>query len=744
VAYRFVLPFGPLCLALVSVGLNVSGATSIQNSNGVAVSVEADGSFDITVRPPAWRFGGDIGSPVANATVGTGSDLLGGYREISFDFNSGGPRHAAIRSYSGRPAVLFTLVYPDGASAPTAFPVLSRYPQNPNHINYSGMFAFPSFFAFTPESPFVSFDKGANTFIISPLANYMTAATTLGANNEIVSGMAQGIAALPPGFTQRVVLVFGQGINRTFDEWGVALTDFQGKRRPPNDGDVSLARAGYWTDAGSTYYYRTAPSMSYKDTLAAVKADFDRQGIPLGYVQLDSWFYPKGPRNDWTDGSGGIYSYTAASPLFGDSFKAFQQALGVPLITHARWIDPNSPYRQQYKMSGNVSIDPSYWTSIARYLGASGVATYEQDWLNERAATDFNLTDPDAFLDHMAAAMALQNITMQYCMSTPRHLMQSSRYNNLTTARVSGDRFNRNVWTNFIYASRLAASLGIYPFTDVLMSAETDNLLLATLSAGPVGVGDAIGALDGRNLLLAVRADGVIVKPDVPLTPMDSSFLSDARSLKAPVVASTFSDFGALRTHYVFSYSQGDNTVSSFILSDLGVTGVAYVYNFVTGIGRLAGSHDTVSEPVVDGRLYYVVAPVGPSGIAVLGDKGHFVSMGKKRITNITDDGTVHLSVAFAGGETLRTIHGYSPNPPDVAVGDGSAGPVAYDSTSQRFSFQVGPGTDGTASVDISTAPPFVDCAGSGRASPPRPEAQAPCLERAPRHPPRAAPPRPR
>ena len=725
--YRYFSVIVSSWLALTGACLCVSAASSIQNPNGVAVSVGANGSFDITARVPAWRFGGEIGAVVANVTTGAGSDALGGYQEISFDFNVGGARHASIRSYSGRPAVAFTLVYPNGADAPTAFPVLSRYPQNPNHINYSGMFAFPSFFAFTPDSPFVSFDKAANTFIVSPLANFMTAATAWDANSGIVSGMAQGITALPAGFTHQVILVFGQGINRTFDEWGLALTDFQGKTRPANDSDVSLARLGYWTDSGATYYYRTAPSLSYKDTLAAVKADFDRQGIPLGYAQLDSWFYPKGPKNDWTDGSGGIYSYTAAASLFGDNFKTFQQSLGVPLITHARWIDANSPYRQQYKMSGNVSIDPAYWSAVARYLGNAGVVTYEQDWLNEKAVTDLNLTDPYAFLDNMAAAMAQQNITMQYCMATPRHLMQSTRYNNLTTARVSGDRFNPNVWTNFIYASRLAASLGIYPFTDVLMSSERDNLLLATLSAGPVGVGDAIGTVDGTSLRLAVRADGAIVKPDAPLTPIDSSFLNDARSLKAPIVASTFSAFGDLRTYYVFAYSQGTNTVSSFSPSDLGMTGLAYVYNTITEIGRLAGTHDVVSEPVADGRLYYVVAPVGPSGIAVLGDKGQFVSMGKKRIAGISDDGTVHLTVVFAGGETLRTIHGYAPDVPKVEALAGSVGPVAYDGTTQRFSFQVGPGTGPAASVDISPTRPSEACTGSEADRGARPGSSVPC-----------------
>ena len=65
----------------------------------------------------------------------------------------------------------------------------------------------------------------------------------------------------------------------------------------------------------------------------------------------------------------------------------------MPLITHARWIDASSPYRTLYKMSGNVVTDPAYWETVAAYLATSGVTTFEQDWLADKAHTDFNLTD---------------------------------------------------------------------------------------------------------------------------------------------------------------------------------------------------------------------------------------------------------------------------------------------------------------------------------------------------------------
>jgi hypothetical protein len=66
--------------------------------------------------------------------------------------------------------------------------------------------------------------------------------------------------------------------------------------------------------------------------------------------------------------------------------------------------------------------------------------------------------------------------------------------------------------------------MGHKPFSshagEVLMSTETNNLLLSTLSAGIVGVGDPIGSESATNLFQTIRADGVIVKPESQLCPL--------------------------------------------------------------------------------------------------------------------------------------------------------------------------------------------------------------------------------
>jgi hypothetical protein len=58
---------------------------------------------------------------------------------------------------------------------------------------------------------------------------------------------------------------------------------------------------------------------------------------------------------------------------------------------------------------------------------------------------------------------------------------------------------------------------------------------------------------------------------------------------------------------------------------------------------------------------YYIAAPIGESGIAVLGDAGLFVGTGKKRIAALHDDGRkVTVEVILAEKEQGITLQGYA------------------------------------------------------------------------------------
>jgi hypothetical protein len=690
-------------------------AATITNLMGVSITLDASGNYTVQSSAPAWTFGGSLGVTPTGVASNSGSDNIGLYSELTFNYVSGVNRTAAIRLYRNTPTVLFTHTYLAASTNDLAFPRLTTYPTGLSFINYQDVgFATYDFTRLHGDSPWLFFDTNYNSFVISPAANFMIANDVTNGSGAISCGINSGITNLPANFTHRTILVVQNGINRTFETWGSALTGLSGKVRPANDAAVELNKLGYWTDNGAFYYYNYDNSKGYTGTLLAVRDQFASMGLTLGYMQLDSWWYPKGAANTWqgdaSNNRGGINQYIAAPELFTNGLASFQQQLGMPLVVHSRWIDLASPYNSQYLMSTNtsgdiVSVDPAFWTNRMAYLQSGGVVTYEQDWLNNNALPAMNLNDPPAFMNYMASAASSNNINMQYCLPLPRNILQGSLYNNLLTTRTSDDIFVPARWNQFIYDSRLASALGTWPWTDVYFSSAIRSLLISTLSAGPVGVGDALDSVNFSNLLKSVRADSVIVKPDVPLVPLDFNYVNDAQGKNLPLVSSAYTDHNGLRNYYVFAYARTSaNPNASFTPAQLGMSSNAYVYDYFSQTGMVVTvsnsfNFTTTTPDAVIGGSYFIVSPIGPSSLAFIGDTGKFVTAGKKRISVLSDSGSLQVMVAFAAGESNVTLLGYAPSyKPQVTVSNGFAGPV-YMNGGRQFTVSVSPDGSGTAMI---------------------------------------------
>src|SRR5580700_2302278 len=125
---RFVLSITFLALPALR------AVTTTGSSGSLTVSVDSNGSYAVTVPALSWSFSGNIGYPLMNMAVGSGSDALGTYSEIAFDFQSDAARHATIRSYWDHPDVLFTVSYPSTGPNTFSFPNWSQYPRNLDHL----------------------------------------------------------------------------------------------------------------------------------------------------------------------------------------------------------------------------------------------------------------------------------------------------------------------------------------------------------------------------------------------------------------------------------------------------------------------------------------------------------------------------------------------------------------------------------------------------------------------------------
>ena len=711
------LGFQPVVLVLLLTS-HAHATTLPPSPSGVVVSIdEASGAYKVATHSPAWTFTGTVGRRLSDVTTRQGRDRIGPYQELAFHWSAGIAYGGAIRRYQDKPVVLFSLtVRQPAARVPAEFPRFTGFPQNLHPMSFEDSAFSPHTFHLAHNAtPWVLFDDRAQTAVLSPASDFIVSQMHGDGRAKLASGLNPELTGIPAGWTHRSLLVVGGGIGRTILSWGQALTDWTGKTRPGNQADLVLKYFGYWTDNGATYYYNYDPKLGYAGTLLALRRRYRQENIPIRYLQLDSWWYqktrtspagkPEGPKNarlpegTW-NAYGGTLDYSASPTLFPQGLAAFQKQLGLPLVVHARWIDPASPYHKTYAISGIAPIDPRWWDDRAAYLAGGGVVCYEQDWLSEiyphSPEMARSLQPGVAFAGNMARATHQHGQTMQYCMATPRFFLQGAKYSSLTTIRTSGDRFNRGKWNDFIYTSQLAHALGLWPWADVFMSDETDNMLLATLSAGPVGTGDGLGRESRPNILLAVRGDGVIVKPDVPLVPTDASILADARQAHTPLVAATYTGAGAGRTAYVLACTRtGDSPSVSFSPSSLGLLGPVYIYNYFDRTARRLGAGGTYRDTLGPmGRAFYVVAPIGASGIALLGDEGKFVGTSHQRLAAVQDTpGRLVAALLFAPGEAALTLHGYAASAPKAAALGGAVGPVAYDPATGHFAVTVSAGS---------------------------------------------------
>jgi hypothetical protein len=700
---------------------------------GVTFQIDpATGEYVVINHATGWRFPGSIGHSVTDTGEKNDTDHIGPCKVIDLNWNEDGPVTGEVRCYTDQPIVRFKLISQSARMrAPAAFPAV-KPPEDLHPFGYTnGNFAPPSFKGGQGASPWLLFDDSTRAAIISPASNFMTAELKKQTDGTLASGSISTLQGIPADFSQDTLLVFGDSIHQTWDRWGHALTDLASKTRPSNTADLALQKFGYWTDNGAAYYYNYDESKGYEGTMLAVRDAFTKAGVPLAYLQLDSWWYVKSttsydgkpsgefknrmlPKGTWNC-YGGLTEYVSHPYVLPDGLAGFHDKLGMPLITHNRWVDVASPYRDKYKISGIAAVDPKWWDDICDYIKAGGVMTYEQDWLIDiyKYSPQFSTTTwaADAFTDNMARATKERGMSMQYCMTTPRFVMQGSKYDNLTTVRVSDDRFGRSDWGWEMYESQFSTALGEWPWVDNYRSRELPNMILATLTGGMVGVSDEIDRIDTANIFQAIRADGVIVKPDSALVPLYSVYLSDATNHRSPMISAAFTDDGPLRTAYVFAYPRSEEQMKiEFSPREMGITGDAWIYDTRTGKGHRVAAGGTftgefVSPAFKQAWASYVVARITPSGIAFMGDKGKIASNGRQRVSAIKQTPTgLKASIAFAAGEKSVTLHGFATSAPLVAVDGGMYSDAVFDPSTQEFSLKVSPAGEGeSATVNLAT-----------------------------------------
>jgi hypothetical protein len=270
-------------------------------------------------------------------------------------------------------------------------------------------------------------------------------------------------------------------------------------------------------------------------------------------------------------------------------------------------------------------------------------------------------------------------------MATPADFFQTVTLGRVVSIRTSGDyRYlagNAGHWVRFLYTNALARALGLLPFKDVFLTArDADGLdgdphaeaeaMLSALSAGPVGIGDRIGRTDAEIVRRTCRADGLLVKPDLPIAALERCFRADAWFEPILLMGETISEHPAGRFVYLAAMNawRGAEPLAERVafreLGDVRPTAPFVVYHWRSGRFERGDPEGALAFELAPSDWdLRVLCPWLPAGIAVFGDTRLYATAGDRRLQGLraTESG-FEVDVLGARGEKI-CIEGCSERP---------------------------------------------------------------------------------
>ena len=525
-------------------------------------------------------------------------------------------------------------------------------------------------------TPLLFLAPDGRTLLLGSLDRFHEQTISLPRTPEDTSSVRCGwhgdLAEVPAGFASELAVWAAPGPRAAFEAWCGHLLRRHGTRRPTRYRDDGVGKLSYWTDNGSVYYYRTEPGLDYASTLERVVGTLHAEQIPVQSLQIDSWFYPHEKlRPVSAEGAAvvpptGMLRWEPRPDVFPDGLHGLRRRVaGLPLIFHSRHFSRLSPYFEEHPawIDGAYAhpCDPAFFRGLMGQAAAWGAITYEQDWLVESFFGVRGLREApgraQAWQEGLDRAAAEHGLTLQWCMGTPADWLQTVTLDHVSSVRTSGDYrylFDNGLnWVWFLHGNAFARALGLHPYKDVFLThGETGfgpgeryveaESLLASLSAGPVGIGDRLGQSQREIVLRSCRPDGVLVKPDLPIAACDRCFRESAFFERAPLVGEACSLHPSGRWHYVVSLNAWRAKEPMFFrveLADLGVARpqgpvILYDWRRRTWTRLEADAGWEVELPFQDFD-YRVVCPLLTGGVTLFGDVSKWATVGDQRVAGL-------------------------------------------------------------------------------------------------------------
>ena len=707
-------------LAVRVSGPTGSPADAGDHSNTVAIEWAETSWFG----PGRLTVGGvphdlDIGDPVPiTDDIGTGHGLV---------VHSGGVE-ASVRAYRDLPMIVFRLEATTeltGLATGTfadpcvGWPIFTPAEREPGDVDVGSSalvfqcceFGFPSNGGVAPDPffllphrpatgwPMLIVAPDGRTLMLVPIDSFHD--QSIGLNGGTVRcGWHGDLDVVHAGFSTGMAVIAGSDARSCIDTWGELLRRRAATIRPGRWPDALGTRPSYWTDNGAAYWYRTEPGLDPAGSIVAAVDDLRALGVPIGSVQLDSWWYPHADlrpfdTDEWVVPPSAMIAWEPRTDVLPDGIESLRRRLGSPpLVAHIRHLSSAAPIADEVP----VHVDgpyaaPATSEAYERWLDqcvAWGIETFEHDWLVEVFFGVRSMRSTPgrarAWQEGIDRAARERGVTLQWCMGTPADMAQTTTLTQVTSVRTSGDHgyiaTPGQLWAWFCTTNALARALHLMPFKDVFRADPDiagDNgepeALLSALSTGPVALGDRVGRFDASLAMRTCRADGVLIKPHVPIAATSRSMLASAGTRPALMVAECWSQHPVGRWAYVMTMrcSPGDTATTGLVrlaeLGDSSPTTDVIVWDWRRRTATRLASDGTWSATLAPEEwTFHVVAPILDCGIAIIGDTSKFVSAGDARmVVSATPGG---LRVVVLGVGELVTITGWSEYAPTRTDGD--------------------------------------------------------------------------
>ena len=409
------------------------------------------------------------------------------------------------------------------------------------------------------------------------------------------------------------------------------------------------------------------------DMVRKAMAELQAAGIPPAYVQLDDWWYPA---------EAASHDHMCVRELAPNAtlFPGGLPALGAntTYLLYAPFWCKDNVYAANFSfVCSPAACDPAPDDAFAFYdmlfaLQPDGAAwtNYEVDFLWDQIQWLFlgSVDGADKWLAGMDAAARQHGKHIQYCMAHPGAFMAALAFPAVTNGRASADYILPELnlgqlGKNMLFFSALGT---VVPSKDNFWS--TDNqpavrppppgmracdggahnntlaeleALLATLSTGPVGVGDAPGYTNATLVRRATANDGRILKPAKPLTPLDASLFP---SYHGPAIWQTHSVIDNVTWHWVLApqTTAAPVTISAadlwppvampgrFAVRQWGATNATIVN--VSDPGTVL-----MTVPANQSFAYVMASPsLGDTDWVLLGEPDKFVPISAQRLAGLT------------------------------------------------------------------------------------------------------------